>query len=454
MIMMTLLVADVVASAAAPSRNVLYIVYDDLRPDLSPYRPGSGMITPNIQKLADSATVFERAYCQESVCSPSRNSFSTGRRPNSTGVYNFINHFRQATCKETRNRWKLSGVTMEGGFVQARGWGSTVTGGAGQCCTSCSARKGCAGWNFVSDTMGGNCTLLSSVTGGAACAVDPHETLQSCVSGSPGAYQRWTPLPAHMRNHGFLTLGAGKYYHDGCGGLGGAPDDAEHPPGEGTPPLADRALSWSDVPVQWPNQTEYAERWGTIPCAYGNFEYLVPDDESCHEAGGPSSDYCTVPGFDEDGNPPTPLEPGQQPLADFVTYQDVTRKLRYAAANRATSGQPFFLVAGIKRPHLGWRVPPAYAELYPAPNVTLPKQRVLDASVWAGAYTVFPMSAAVGGASGADFVTSPYEPGTDAQLAALRRHYYAAVSLRAPRHTKPRPLHACAHHGASSLARR
>ena len=26
------------------------------------------------------------------VCSPSRNSFSTGRRPNSTGVWNFINH--------------------------------------------------------------------------------------------------------------------------------------------------------------------------------------------------------------------------------------------------------------------------------------------------------------------------------------------------------------------------
>ena len=45
------------------------------------------MKTPNIQKLADTGLTFERAYCQEAVCSPSRNSFSTGRRPNSTKVW-------------------------------------------------------------------------------------------------------------------------------------------------------------------------------------------------------------------------------------------------------------------------------------------------------------------------------------------------------------------------------
>ena len=32
------------------------------------------------------------------MCSPSRNSFATGRRPNSTKVWNFINHFRNAEC--------------------------------------------------------------------------------------------------------------------------------------------------------------------------------------------------------------------------------------------------------------------------------------------------------------------------------------------------------------------
>jgi len=53
-------------------RNVLYIVYDDLRPDLSAYDVPF-MHTPNIQKLADTGLLFERAYCQEAVCSPSRN---------------------------------------------------------------------------------------------------------------------------------------------------------------------------------------------------------------------------------------------------------------------------------------------------------------------------------------------------------------------------------------------
>ena len=40
--------------------QVLYIVYDDLRPDLSLYNL-SFMHTPNLQKLADSGTVFDRA---------------------------------------------------------------------------------------------------------------------------------------------------------------------------------------------------------------------------------------------------------------------------------------------------------------------------------------------------------------------------------------------------------
>ena len=64
-------------------RNVLWVVYDDLRPDLSPYG-ANWMHTPNIQKLADSAVVFDRAFVQIAVCSPSRMSFSTGRRPNGT----------------------------------------------------------------------------------------------------------------------------------------------------------------------------------------------------------------------------------------------------------------------------------------------------------------------------------------------------------------------------------
>ena len=76
------IIASSTATAPPPTskRNVLYLVYDDLRPDLSPYdvefMKGK---TPNLQKLADTGTLFERAYCQQAVCSPSRNSFTTGR---------------------------------------------------------------------------------------------------------------------------------------------------------------------------------------------------------------------------------------------------------------------------------------------------------------------------------------------------------------------------------------
>lgn len=140
----------------------------------------------------------------------------------------------------------------------------------------------------------------------------------------------------------------------------------------------------------------------------------------------PSLDYCTAHGFDADGSPPRPPAPGVAPLADFITYKDAIAKLRFAAARRASTLQPFFLAVGIKRPHLNWRTPPRYVDMYSPENVSLPRQRTLHPSIWSGAYSLFPMEAP-GGESG-DFVTSPYVSGSDAQLVALRRRYYAAVS--------------------------
>jgi len=61
------------------SKNILYILVDDLRPELSPYGQDYAH-TPNFEKLAIGGTVFENAYCNIAVCSPSRMSFLTGRR--------------------------------------------------------------------------------------------------------------------------------------------------------------------------------------------------------------------------------------------------------------------------------------------------------------------------------------------------------------------------------------
>ena len=79
---------------ATPRRlNVLMIAVDDLRPEAGCY--GVPLIqTPNIDALARRGTVFMRAYCQQAVCSPSRTSLLTGRRPDTTKIYELQTHFR------------------------------------------------------------------------------------------------------------------------------------------------------------------------------------------------------------------------------------------------------------------------------------------------------------------------------------------------------------------------
>ena len=72
--------------AFAQKKNVLFIALDDFRPELGAY--GVDFVkSPNIDKLASQSIVFERAYCQFAVCSPSRASLLTGRRPDSNHVW-------------------------------------------------------------------------------------------------------------------------------------------------------------------------------------------------------------------------------------------------------------------------------------------------------------------------------------------------------------------------------
>jgi iduronate 2-sulfatase len=90
-------VVTVVSSATAAERrpNVLFIAVDDLRPETT--ASGSALIkTPHIDRIAARGTTFDRAYCQQAVCSPSRSSVMTGRRPDATRVWDLDTHFRAA----------------------------------------------------------------------------------------------------------------------------------------------------------------------------------------------------------------------------------------------------------------------------------------------------------------------------------------------------------------------
>ncbi len=78
---------------AKPQYNVLFIAIDDLRPELGCYGV-KAMQAPHIDQLAAEGLVFERAYCQQAVCSPSRTSLLTGLRPDGTKVYDLVTHFR------------------------------------------------------------------------------------------------------------------------------------------------------------------------------------------------------------------------------------------------------------------------------------------------------------------------------------------------------------------------
>ena len=264
-----LLLAAVVPSAAAPTLtptrrpNVLYIVIDDLRVALPVY--GQRHIhAPNLAKLASHSLVFVSAYCNQPVCSPSRNSFLSGRRPSTTKIWNFHSDFRAAG-------------------------------------------------------------------------------------------PRWTTLPGHFLQHGYMTLGTGKIYHP------------SHPVN------GDGNQSWSDAPVQFVcNDTAQVGGAGT---------YCCPGCSACDVAGSPGTPKPRWCGVD------SPLNGSgsnsSSTLCDSTTLADALPKLRYAIANQKATGQPFFLGMGLQKPHLDFKFPKQFLDYYPKTSeIAVAKHATLQPVRW------------------------------------------------------------------------
>src|SRR5262245_55686824 len=104
--------------APPPGRpNVLFICVDDLKPLLGCYGDRT-VRSPNIDRLAARSALFERAYCNQAVCAPSRNSLMTGVRPTTLGIYDLGTNFRVASS----NAVTLTQYFMQHGY-RAEGLG-------------------------------------------------------------------------------------------------------------------------------------------------------------------------------------------------------------------------------------------------------------------------------------------------------------------------------------------
>ena len=77
--------------------NVVMIVLDDLNDFIGVMNGHPQSKTPNIDKLASQAVLFNNAHSNVPVCSPSRASFMTGVHPLTSGIWGFGNTLKEET---------------------------------------------------------------------------------------------------------------------------------------------------------------------------------------------------------------------------------------------------------------------------------------------------------------------------------------------------------------------
>jgi arylsulfatase A-like enzyme len=85
-ILLSLALPIALAHGTETKLNVLFLVSDDMRPQLGCY--GDKLVkSPNLDRFAARGMVFERAFCQQALCSPSRISLLSGRHTETTRIH-------------------------------------------------------------------------------------------------------------------------------------------------------------------------------------------------------------------------------------------------------------------------------------------------------------------------------------------------------------------------------
>ena len=384
------------------ARNVLYFLVDDLRPQLSIYGQ-TQMHTPNVEKLAKRGMIFDNAYCQIAVCSPSRMSFMSGRRPATSGTYNFVNHIRQAQCPTATAR---TAIVPDEAFLRNVSVPNNM-GGAGECCTQCTNDPACVGWTY----HGGTQAFRPKGADAFTCSLfgeGKHNRVPAglgTISGLRGVFDsaKWTAHPQHYRKSGYLVLGTGKTWHTEEGGLSAK----SHGIGMGMPPSQDGFFSWSPG------------------CSMYDVNAIAPmadcpqcDNETHSNCKVGGSQGCPLTAATEEG---VMTDPNLANLCDKTIADDAIAKLQLASAFKKETGRPFFLNCGFRKPHMAWRYPAAFLKYYPDPSaIVTAAHPTMDPSVPPIAHHTPDLQSQAGG--------NPFVVMNKTTAQWSRLSYYSAVS--------------------------
>ena len=274
-------------------KNVLYMLADDMRADWGSY--GLPVHTPNLDRLVEEGLRFDHAYCQISVCSPSRQSFMTSRRPDTNKVWNFID-------------------------------------------------------------------------------ANPLTT---------------QAIPGYFRDHGYLSLGLGKTFHENQG-------------------------AW--------NADKY---WNTSVRPYFPYE-----SNQCPQVGGTQGTPTTLPTVPPHHWPCGTAGGGQciskdQHIWDYTLRMKSMEYLKYAANHYKNTSQPFFLMTGFRDPHAPWDAPQRMYDLYNVSAIQTATHQTLGTNVpliaWSKQLNICL-------ANGTSFPYTYDQPVPNWVQQNQRHAYYAAVS--------------------------
>ena len=119
--------APVLRLRAAERRrpNVLLIVCDDLNDYVTGLNGHPQARTPHLERLAETAVSFTRAYSNNPICAPSRSSFLTGIYPHTSKNHHFDKWYRNPVLKNSRtlmDHFKQNGYVVVGSGKLMHHW--------------------------------------------------------------------------------------------------------------------------------------------------------------------------------------------------------------------------------------------------------------------------------------------------------------------------------------------